>query len=174
MRENPFKATALYKLYGVDMIALKSSSVRAAGYNEDFKTLYVEFTSGTTYKYKRVPKEIYIDFMNSRSPGKFVNDFLTMLFNYEPVSGVPRDKRGKSPYERSEEESEAVHKFTSKVVKELMDYQAKIYEEFDNPDEAEEHCVQVLMKMFGSSERISRRQVRNINEMLSWEKEKHH
>ena len=162
----------LYTLNGIDMIALKSSSVRAAGYDEVFMSLYVEFTTGATYRYRHVPKEIYIDFINSKSPGRFVNDVLTVLFMYESVPNVSRDRRGKSPYERSEEESEAINELTNNMVRELMDYQAKIYEQFDDPQEAEDHCVQVLMKAFGSSERVSRRQVRNIKEMLDWEKDK--
>ena len=153
------------------MVALKSSSVRAAGYDEIFKTLYVEFTSGITYKYDYVPKEVFRDFINSKSPGKYVNAVLTQMFPYKPVPGAEHGKRGKSPFELSEDEIRDKEKAIDTIRRQLMDYQAKIYEEFDDPQEAEDHCTQVLMKMFGSSERVSRRQVRNLNEMLKWEKE---
>lgn len=49
-----------------------SSSVYAIGYDEDAKQLFVEFSSGATYEYEDVPKEIYDELMSAPSVGKFI------------------------------------------------------------------------------------------------------
>ena len=73
----------LYELNGVSMRSMRSSSVRAAGYDESRMILYIEFTSGATYEYLDVPSYEYINFINSSSPGRFVNDVLTLDYEYK-------------------------------------------------------------------------------------------
>lgn len=75
----------LYELNGVPMRSMKSTSVRATGYNEREQTLYVEFGSGTTYEYLDVPSYEYINFINTDSPGRFVNNVLTPMYEYRGV-----------------------------------------------------------------------------------------
>ena len=72
----------LYELNGVPMRSLRSTSVRATGYNERMQILYVEFRSGATYEYLDVPSYEYINFINTDSPGRFVNNVLTLNYKY--------------------------------------------------------------------------------------------
>ena len=56
--------------------AVSSSSVRRAGYDSTFRRFYVQFVSGATYVYDDVPNEVYLDFLASRSKGKFIYDVI--------------------------------------------------------------------------------------------------
>lgn len=78
----------LYKLNGVIMRAMRSTSVRAAGYNERTQILYVEFRSGATYEYLDVPDYEYINFINTESPGRFVNNVLTLKYQYRGIKNA--------------------------------------------------------------------------------------
>ena len=80
----------LYELNGVTMRSMRSTSVKASGYNERTQTLYVEFTSGATYEYLDVPSFEYINFINTDSPGRFVNNVLTPMYEYR---GVRNERR---------------------------------------------------------------------------------
>ena len=53
-------------------------------------SLYVEFTSGATYEYLDVPSFEYINFINTDSPGRFVNNVLTPMYEYR---GVRNERR---------------------------------------------------------------------------------
>jgi hypothetical protein len=48
-----------------------SSNISSAGYDEETKTLRVTFTSGKTYEYADVPKQIYEGLFSATSAGKF-------------------------------------------------------------------------------------------------------
>lgn len=83
----------LYELNGVIMRSMRSSSVRATGYNERTQTLYVEFTSGATYEYLEVPSYEYINFINTDSPGRFVNNVLTTEYKYRIIKNDSEKRR---------------------------------------------------------------------------------
>ncbi len=55
---------------------VKSSTIRAIGYDAWGKTLQVEFKSGRVYHYVDIPREIYIAFLNAASHGAFFNRFI--------------------------------------------------------------------------------------------------
>ncbi|WP_198016749.1 KTSC domain-containing protein [Rubidibacter lacunae] len=48
--------------------------IRAVGYNQKTATLKVVFTSGKTYTYEEVPKEVYDALLASESKGRFMRD----------------------------------------------------------------------------------------------------
>jgi 1,2-phenylacetyl-CoA epoxidase PaaB subunit len=55
---------------------VKSSTIRAIGYDQRRKTLQVEFKNGRAYHYLDIPREIYIAFVNAASHGAFFNRFI--------------------------------------------------------------------------------------------------
>lgn len=75
----------LYELNGVTMRSMRSSSVKAAGYDERKMILYIEFISGATYEYLDVPSYEYMNLINSDSPGRYVNNILTLEYKYNAV-----------------------------------------------------------------------------------------
>lgn len=50
---------------------VKSSQIKAIGYDKDIKTMFIQFKKGNVYKYEYVTKEEYLLFKNSVSIGKF-------------------------------------------------------------------------------------------------------
>jgi len=64
---------------------IKSSTLRAAGYNIDYKTLEIEFTSGEIYQYFNVPHSHYIGLMQAASHGEFFNRYIKDNFHYNKI-----------------------------------------------------------------------------------------
>ena len=58
-----------------------SSNIKAVGYENE--ELLVEYLSGTKYRYKNVPKELYEEFINAESKGRFMNSNIKGKFEYE-------------------------------------------------------------------------------------------
>jgi hypothetical protein len=52
---------------------VKSSNVKAVGYDEEQKVLEVEFKSGGIYQYTGVQPEMYADLLAAESVGRFVS-----------------------------------------------------------------------------------------------------
>lgn len=57
----------------MEMQPVKSSNVKAVGYDEENKTLQVEFRSGGIYQYPGVQPEMYADLLAAESVGRFVS-----------------------------------------------------------------------------------------------------
>lgn len=55
----------------VDMIAVDSSMIRAVGYDEETRCLYVEFNNRDMYKYSEVELRIFNSMMTAESIGKY-------------------------------------------------------------------------------------------------------
>jgi hypothetical protein len=55
------------------MVSVESSHINAIGYDEETKTMRVEY-SYATYDYKDVPKEVYEQIMNADSKGKAMHE----------------------------------------------------------------------------------------------------
>lgn len=55
----------------MELIPVTSSNVSAIGYDADTQTLGIKFSSGTVYHYAGVPKDVYDDFVNAESIGRF-------------------------------------------------------------------------------------------------------
>jgi hypothetical protein len=57
----------------MNMQPVKSSNVKAVGYDEETKTLQVHFKSGGIYQYAGVQPEMYADLLKAESIGRFVS-----------------------------------------------------------------------------------------------------
>ena len=66
---------------GITRKALKSSKLRAAGYDEPSRTLEIEFVNGDIYEYKSVSPETYRQLMASPSPNSFFEDKIEEAFS---------------------------------------------------------------------------------------------
>ena len=53
------------------MEKVKSSNIKAVGFDELKMLLRVFFFSGGTYEYKDVPRKVWMDFVKSKSLGKY-------------------------------------------------------------------------------------------------------
>ena len=61
-----------------------SSNIRKVGYEDG--DLIVEYLSGTKYRYKKVPKNLYEAMLESDSKGRFMNNSIKGKFDYEKIS----------------------------------------------------------------------------------------
>jgi hypothetical protein len=50
---------------------VESSNIAAIGYDDEEQALFIEFNSGSTYKYIDVPFAMYEAFMDADSKGRF-------------------------------------------------------------------------------------------------------
>lgn len=62
---------------------LKSTNIKAVGYDKKEKTLEVEFHSGGTYKYNDVPKSLFDRIKRVKSPGKFFHKHIRKENKFE-------------------------------------------------------------------------------------------
>ena len=60
---------------------LKSSKLRAAGYDEASRVMEIEFVNGDVYQYKSVSPELYRQLMASPSPNSFFEDKVEEAFS---------------------------------------------------------------------------------------------
>lgn len=60
---------------------LKSSKLRAAGYDERGRVMEIEFVNGDIYEYKSVSPETYRQLMASPSPNSFFEDKIEEAFS---------------------------------------------------------------------------------------------
>lgn len=65
---------------------VSSSSLRSIGYDARTRTLEVEFSSGSVYRYTPVPSEMWAALRRSESKGKYFQDFVRDHFETERVS----------------------------------------------------------------------------------------
>ena len=61
--------------------ALKSSKLKAAGYDELSRVMAIEFVNGDIYEYKSVSPETYRQLMASPSPNSFFEDKIEEAFS---------------------------------------------------------------------------------------------
>ncbi|MRI64720.1 KTSC domain-containing protein [Ornithobacterium rhinotracheale] len=62
------------------MIPVRSSVIRAIDYNHSTMQLYINFRSGYTYVYHRVPKSVFNGLLRAPSKGKFFNRYIRGRF----------------------------------------------------------------------------------------------
>jgi hypothetical protein len=56
----------------IDLTAVESSMIAAAGYDSGTRTLVVLFNNGKAYQYQDVPPEVYQGLMSAESKGKYM------------------------------------------------------------------------------------------------------
>lgn len=55
----------------MDLKPVKSSNIKAAGYDQDTSELQIEFIGGGLYAYDSVPLDVYREFTEAHSIGKY-------------------------------------------------------------------------------------------------------
>ena len=58
------------------MHEVESSNIKSIGYETETKILKVEYLSGLKYEYSDVPANIFDDFLDSVSKGKYMNQVI--------------------------------------------------------------------------------------------------
>lgn len=69
----------------INRVKVKSSNIYAIGYDNEIKILQIEFLDKSIYQYYEVPENIYNDFMQSESKGKFAHKYILFQYRYEQV-----------------------------------------------------------------------------------------
>lgn len=67
----------------MNMIPVTSSTIKSVGYQDD--DLYIEYQSGQTYKYSKVPRTLYENLLQAESKGKYLNTEIKNKFIYEKI-----------------------------------------------------------------------------------------
>jgi len=72
----------------IELKKVKSSNIKALGYNKELKELYVMFNNNTIYKYTPVEEHAYDSFKTTQSIGKFFYAFIksNKLYKFEKVN----------------------------------------------------------------------------------------
>lgn len=65
---------------------VKSSNIAWVAYDEESKTLYVNFHSGSTYSYDDVPIEIFNDLLNAGSKGRYFARKIKFSYKYKKLN----------------------------------------------------------------------------------------
>ena len=73
---------------------LKSSKLRAAGYDERLRVMEIEFVNGDIYEYKAVSPELYRQLMSSPSPNSFFEDKIEEAFSGKRTSKAAKTDAG--------------------------------------------------------------------------------
>jgi len=69
----------------VERIPVVSSNIASIGYDPETFILEVEFHSGGIYQYFDVPQQVYIDFVNAESKGRFLWQYIRDVYEYTRV-----------------------------------------------------------------------------------------
>lgn len=63
----------------------QSSAIKNVMYNAHTRTLKVQFIGGQLYEYQNVPVEVYDEFCQAESLGKFFNENIKTKFNKDEM-----------------------------------------------------------------------------------------
>ena len=72
------------------MLPVESSLMTDVKYDEKARELDIRFTSGKTYRYFDVPKNVYIRLLGAKSKGEFFNDEIKEIYQYAEMRGRRR------------------------------------------------------------------------------------
>ena len=79
----------------MDLHTVESEMVHAAGYDEAERELEVVFTSGRTYRYKRVPRKVYRELMAAKSKGEYMQEHVLGVYDYYTLYRWQKLKKAK-------------------------------------------------------------------------------
>jgi KTSC domain len=71
------------------MIVENSSSIKSYEFDNETKTLTVEFKAGSIYTYQNISDDIARDFRVAESKGSYLAKNIKGKFDYSKVEGVP-------------------------------------------------------------------------------------
>lgn len=66
--------------------SVTSSNIASIGYDESAQTLEIEFRDGGIYQYYDVPKEVYEEFINAGSHGKYFHAHIRDEYPHSKIS----------------------------------------------------------------------------------------
>jgi len=69
----------------IEWTEVESSNIAAIAYIKEASQLMVQFNSGSVYAYSNVPEEVYQDFLDAGSKGKYFNAHIKGVYQYEKV-----------------------------------------------------------------------------------------
>lgn len=67
----------------MELHSVESSMIQAFGYDAEAQTLLVIFNSGKTYRYFRVPPNVYQELLTSPSKGGYMRDLVIDQYPYD-------------------------------------------------------------------------------------------
>lgn len=70
-------------------INVESSNIEAIGYEYEDEILYIKYLNGSVYKFYKVPKQIYEEFLSAPSKGQFMNSRIKGAFSYVKMTTLP-------------------------------------------------------------------------------------
>lgn len=70
--------------------AMQSSTITSAGYLRGGGVLEIEFRSGAVYRYRGVPRDVFIAFSKAESKGRFFGSEIRGKYSFEKTNGVRR------------------------------------------------------------------------------------
>ena len=70
----------------IETVMVDSSAIYSAEYNLEKEELIVYFDNDGIYKYLNVPKFYWRGLFNSKSKGKFINNFILRKFTYTKLN----------------------------------------------------------------------------------------
>jgi hypothetical protein len=65
-----------------EMHSVSSSNIASVGYEEETQSAFVEFLTGSTYKYEGVPKREFDNLMAAGSVGKYFNQNFKGVYRF--------------------------------------------------------------------------------------------
>ena len=69
----------------MERIPVVSSNIASIGYDPESLILEVEFLNGSVYQYFDVPQQVYIDFINAESKGRFLWQYIRDVYEYTRI-----------------------------------------------------------------------------------------
>jgi hypothetical protein len=72
-------------LENVEFFPVESSNVAEIGYDGNDQELWVRFANGALYVYQNVPPDIWDQFVNAPSMGKFIHTHMKNRYPYSRV-----------------------------------------------------------------------------------------
>ena len=78
----------------MNMTAVESGTLAAAGYDDARRTLQLEFRSRAVYKYFEVPARVYEALLTAPSKGRYFNRTIRGNFPFSRVSNTGSDLQG--------------------------------------------------------------------------------
>lgn len=70
----------------IEWIEVRSSNIAAIAYAKETSSLLVQFTNSRVYSYDDVPEQVFEDFKAANSKGKFLNEHIKDVYQYEKLS----------------------------------------------------------------------------------------
>lgn len=68
----------------IKMTKVESTSISEVGYKR--RTMHVQFNTGDTYEYKKVPRAVFDALVKAQSKGKFFLENIKETFNYRLIA----------------------------------------------------------------------------------------